>query len=982
MRLPQFLLLVLLATAACQEDEESTTFKPTAKASKRKKTLSFLKELRNATKEAGDFLRLRCEVAGDVPATNFEWLKNGAPLIEEKNRVKTKTRLKDDPQWTQLRIRALETLDTAFYQCVASNGRDTVESTAIVKVNLGKVDLSRRNNWGDLDDDYDDDDEAGLLPETYSEPDLTGGGGRVHFEGGQKPNDMGGGGGGGGGRQTSRDSGPGMGLADGIPKLNPSGQRGVCEPYVGTACSKYVRQEYVFVAEGLSQEYIEQKLSAAFTVISASPDLSEACSPYAIPSICLSTFPLCDRFTEQPRQLCREECELLENKVCRKELAIARQFASLDRQLVLPECQRLAPIGTPESSNCIRLGLPEAEQLIRPHTCYVGGGRDYRGTISTTETGLSCLPWNRVPGVRTSDHLELTGGHNYCRNPKTAGSGVEDREEPWCYANHEMTFKETCGIPKCNNLNIYLYVAVPALIAVAVLGLCIGLCCMRRGGRNKNAKEAAKQAAAMPANSAQSGGVNSTNGTLATNHGSANMEMNSLLPQQQQQQHPTRGGVRAREFPLSSIRFHEELGEGAFGKVYKGELMGVATGGATLVAIKTLKPGATQKTRSDFQRESELMAELRHNNIVCLLGVSFQEDPQCMIFEHMAHGDLHEFLINHSPNIGSDISDNEGNDADQNVLNPMDMSFIAIQIAAGMEYLASHHYVHRDLAARNCLVGENLTVKISDFGLSRDIYSADYYRVQSKSLLPVRWMPPESILYGKFTTESDVWSFGVVLWEIYSYGLQPYYGYSNQEVIEMIRSRQLLPCPEDCPSRMYAFMVECWHEVPTRRPPFAEIHSRLRHWEGYSGGGGSNPYQQSTTSQSMGNQSQHSGSVSHHSSTGPSNNTGSTHLSNAQHHQFLQQQAGGGGFRPGVATGHPPGSYMSHVQIGPNGGQQTMLGYGQPPPPPPGQPMYHPQQQQQQQPHPMQHRPQPPASVSSQNSNCQTPASIASLQMV
>ena len=116
-----------------------------------------------------------------------------------------------------------------------------------------------------------------------------------------------------------------------------------------------------------------------------------------------------------------------------------------------------------------------------------------------------------------------------------------------------------------------------------------------------------------------------------------------------------------------------------------------------------------------------------------------------------------------------------------------------------MEYLSSHHYVHRDLAARNCLVcffshflllfvdillliqvGQNMVVKISDFGLSRDIYAADYYRMQTKSLVPLRWMPPESIFFGKFSGESDVWSYGILLWEVYSYGLQPFYGYSNQ----------------------------------------------------------------------------------------------------------------------------------------------------------------------------------------------------------
>ena len=147
-----------------------------------------------------------------------------------------------------------------------------------------------------------------------------------------------------------------------------------------------------------------------------------------------------------------------------------------------------------------------------------------------------------------------------------------------------------------------------------------------------------------------------------------------------------------------------------------------------------------------------------------------------------------------------------------------------------------------------------------------------------------RWMPPESILYGKFTTESDVWAFGVVLWEIYSFGLQPYYGYSNSEVIEMIRSRQLLPCPEDCPSRMYAFMVECWHEIPQRRPPFAEIHARLLQWEGGPGAGAG--YQPSVTSAS----GMSGTSPSVHSSTGPSNNTGSTNISQQGHIMIMGGQ--------------------------------------------------------------------------------------------
>ena len=134
------------------------------------------------------------------------------------------------------------------------------------------------------------------------------------------------------------------------------------------------------------------------------------------------------------------------------------------------------------------------------------------------------------------------------------------------------------------------------------------------------------------------------------------------------------------------------------------------------VAVKALKENASAKTQADFKREIKLISDLRHDNIVCILGVVLNEEPLCMLFEYMSQGDLHEFLINNSPNVGA------------KQLTPSQFLSISRQICEGMIYLSDHHYVHRDLAARNCLVGEELRVKISDFGLSRDIYSSDYYR--------------------------------------------------------------------------------------------------------------------------------------------------------------------------------------------------------------------------------------------------------------
>ena len=466
-------------------------------------------------------------------------------------------------------------------------------------------------------------------------------------------------------------------------------------------------------------------------------------------------------------------------------------------------------------------------------------------------------------------------------------------------------------MPECSDFNLWLYVVIPVAGASVLVSLILVFCCVRRKNK-KNPGSSGLTTISLGASSPRS------LITQPSHHNYSEMEMNALIPKSQ----PPPPKPRVREFPITSVRFNQELGEGAFGKVYRGDLGGIV--GASTVAIKTLRPGANSKVKEDFHQEVEMWSELRHNNIICLLGTVLKDDPQCMIFEYLSQGDLHEFLLCHCPksDMLTSVSDD---DVTERILDPADMSFMAIQIAAGMEYLASHHYVHRDLAARNCLVDEKLTVKISDFGMARDKYKSDYYRVQSKSLLPVRWMPPESMLYGKFTTESDVWSYGVMLWEIYSYGLQPYYGYTDQEIIDMIRTRQLLPCPEDCPSRMYAFMVECWHEVPSRRPSFAEIHARLRHWEGMSAG-----YQ--STTHSMCNASQHSGSQ--HSSTGPSNNTGSTNLSQQQrlnnggctNNGYSQPFCHLVGNGPTMGNGGPvPPVGMVQMANGPKGGPQTLL---------------------------------------------------------
>ncbi|XP_032274647.1 muscle, skeletal receptor tyrosine-protein kinase isoform X4 [Halichoerus grypus] len=289
------------------------------------------------------------------------------------------------------------------------------------------------------------------------------------------------------------------------------------------------------------------------------------------------------------------------------------------------------------------------------------------------------------------------------------------------------------------------------------------------------------------------------------------------------------------EYPRNNIEYVRDIGEGAFGRVFQARAPGLLPYEPfTMVAVKMLKEEASADMQADFQREAALMAEFDNPNIVKLLGVCAVGKPMCLLFEYMAYGDLNEFLRSMAPHSGCSLSHGDLSGRAQASspapppLSCAEQLCIARQVAAGMAYLSERKFVHRDLATRNCLVGENMVVKIADFGLSRNIYSADYYKANENDAIPIRWMPPESIFYNRYTTESDVWAYGVVLWEIFSYGLQPYYGMAHEEVIYYVRDGHILACPEDCPLELYNLMRLCWSKLPADRPSFASIHRILQ----------------------------------------------------------------------------------------------------------------------------------------------------------
>nr|3KUL_A Chain A, Ephrin type-A receptor 8 [Homo sapiens] len=265
-----------------------------------------------------------------------------------------------------------------------------------------------------------------------------------------------------------------------------------------------------------------------------------------------------------------------------------------------------------------------------------------------------------------------------------------------------------------------------------------------------------------------------------------------------------------REIEASRIHIEKIIGSGDSGEVCYGRLR-VPGQRDVPVAIKALKAGYTERQRRDFLSEASIMGQFDHPNIIRLEGVVTRGRLAMIVTEYMENGSLDTFLRTHDGQFTI-----------------MQLVGMLRGVGAGMRYLSDLGYVHRDLAARNVLVDSNLVCKVSDFGLSRvleDDPDAAYTTTGGK--IPIRWTAPEAIAFRTFSSASDVWSFGVVMWEVLAYGERPYWNMTNRDVISSVEEGYRLPAPMGCPHALHQLMLDCWHKDRAQRPRFSQIVSVL-----------------------------------------------------------------------------------------------------------------------------------------------------------
>ena len=281
--------------------------------------------------------------------------------------------------------------------------------------------------------------------------------------------------------------------------------------------------------------------------------------------------------------------------------------------------------------------------------------------------------------------------------------------------------------------------------------------------------------------------------------------------------------IGSRQFPSKNLVLMTILGDGEYGPVYRGEAYDITPKEASrIVTVKMLKSDADDAMRVKFEQEITLFSHLNHLNVAGVLGVCTDSTPECIIFDA---GDTHIDLLAYIRDKG--LAMKGVSDGERIVHECRDMLRIADEVCLGVAYLASQHIVHKDIALRNCIRGKNGVVKVANFGLGSKLYPESYYRLHGRSL-PLRWLPPEAINYDVFSTESDVWAFGVLMWELFTYGEHPHPTLTNQEVFLKVSQQFYVPSPPDtCPQDVFLVMSSCWDRDPVARPNFLALHQHI-----------------------------------------------------------------------------------------------------------------------------------------------------------
>ncbi|ODN04404.1 Tyrosine-protein kinase transmembrane receptor Ror2 [Orchesella cincta] len=611
---------------------------------------------------------------------------------------------------------------------------------------------------------------------------------------------------------------------------------GSCAYYNGKICSAHIHhQQYSRQCWGVVNEQITQGL---WNEIIAG--LSEPCRTPAEKILCTYAFPKCvlkSNWDPVPLPLCYEDCIAVRQAFCYREWALIEDNNQRGINFKarghfrLPECDSLPRIND-TSSPCSHAKLTEMLPEEITYDCVKGRGRYYQGTVNITKTGIPCQRWdtmvphshNRPPPV----FPEIQNAENFCRN----AGGEEPR--PWCYTTDPYIRWQHCDIPFCENettTNEYqeveefsespvtrfdiptlmqsqefiIFVGIAVIVLISLIVMCAACVAStkKKPRRPPGYDRAATQEVEIDLDKLGSNASYHRHGI------SLNPKLEKL------------------EYPRNDIIYIRDLGQGAFGRVFQAKVPGLRKGEEfTMVAVKMLKEEASDDLQADFEREACLLVEFDHPNIVRLLGVCAIGKPMCLLLEYMGSGDLNEFLRSCSPSNYRTINtlSSNGDVWRDTRLSHREMLGIARQVSSGMVYLSDRSFVHRDLATRNCLIDETMVVKIADFGLSQKIYLQDYYKGHEDDAIPIRWMPLESILFNKYTIESDVWAFGICLWEIFSFALQPYYGMTHEEVVKYIKDGNVLQPPDNCPVRVYELMKMCFRGQPSDRPSFRSIY--------------------------------------------------------------------------------------------------------------------------------------------------------------